>query len=116
LTRLPKSYIKTHSQEQVRHHWGLGEASRRDAVAVDIQQEAGAYLITVLAHDKPGLFAALSGVLSSFGMNIVKGEAYSNTEGYILDLIRFTDPLRRLELNPEEAIDLRKTLEKVVLG
>jgi [protein-PII] uridylyltransferase len=49
-------------------------------------------------------------------MNIVKGEAYSNAAGYIVDLIRFTDPLRRLELNPEEANDLRDTVEKVVLG
>jgi [protein-PII] uridylyltransferase len=116
LAGLPKRYIKTHPAEQVRHHWRLAEASRRDGVAVDLQEEAGAYLITVLAHDKPGLFASVSGVLSSFGMNIVKGEAYSNTAGYILDLIRFTDPLRRLELNPEEAVDLRRTVEKVVLG
>ncbi|MFL6415148.1 MAG: HD domain-containing protein [Bryobacteraceae bacterium] len=116
LAGLPKRYIKTHSPEQIRHHWKMAEASRHDGVAVDIQQEAGAYLITVLAHDKPGLFASLSGVLASFGMNIVKGEAYSNTAGYIVDLIRFTDPLRRLELNPEEIVDLRKTVEKVALG
>jgi [protein-PII] uridylyltransferase len=116
LAGLPKRYIKVHSPEEIRHHWMLSEASRRDGVAVDIREEAGAYLITVLAHDKPGLFASLSGVLSSFGMNIVKGEAYSNTAGFILDLIRFTDPLRRLELNPEETSDLRKTVEQVVLG
>ncbi len=116
LAGLPKRYIKTHSPEEIQHHWRLAESSRQDGVAVEIQKEAGAYLITVLAHDKPGLFASLSGVLSSFGMNIVKGEAYSNTAGYILDLIRFTDPLRRLELNPEEVSDLRKTVEKVVLG
>ena len=116
LAGLPKRYIKVHSPEEVRHHWMLSEASQRDGVAVDFREEAGAYLITVLAHDKPGLFASLSGVLSSFGMNIVKGEAYSNTAGFILDLIRFTDPLRRLELNPEETSDLRKTVEQVVLG
>ena len=116
LAGLPKRYIKVHSPEEIRHHWRLAEASRRDGVAVDIREEAGAYLTTVLAHDKPGLFASLSGVLSCFGMNIVKGEAYSNAEGFILDLIRFTDPLRRLELNPEETIDLRKTVERVVLG
>jgi [protein-PII] uridylyltransferase len=116
LAGLPKRYIKTHSPEEVRHHWRMAEASRRDGVAVDLREEAGAYSITVLAHDKPGLFASLSGVLSSFGMNIVKGEAYSNTAGYILDIIRFTDPLRRLELNPEEIVDLKKTVEKVVTG
>jgi [protein-PII] uridylyltransferase len=116
LAGLPTRYIKTHSPDEIKHHWRLAETSRRDGVAVEIQEEAGAYLVTVLAHDKPGLFASLAGVLSSFGMNIVKGEAYSNVAGYIVDLIRFTDPLRRLELNPEEANDLKETVEKVVLG
>ncbi|MFL6448868.1 MAG: HD domain-containing protein [Bryobacteraceae bacterium] len=116
LTGLPKRYLKTHPPEEIKHHWRLAETSRRDGAAVEIQKEAGAYRMTVLAHDKPGLFASVSGVLSSFGMNIVKGEAYSNAAGYILDVIRFTDPLRRLELNPEEVSDLRATVEKIVLG
>lgn len=116
LDGFPKRYLKTHSTAEIHHHRELAEASRRAGAAVEIRGEAGAYLITVLAHDKPGLFASLSGVLSSFGMNIVKGEAYSNSAGYILDLIRFTDPLRTLALNPEEIGGLQQTVEKVVTG
>jgi [protein-PII] uridylyltransferase len=66
--------------------------------------------------DRPGLFGALCGALASFGMNIVKAEAFNNDAGLAVDEFRFTDPLRTLELNPSEMDRLRKTIERVVLG
>jgi len=116
LDGFPKRYARTHSREQIEHHLQLAAQSKKEGVAVEISQEAGVYLITVLTHDKPGLFASLCGVLASFGMNIVKGEASSNAQRCILDLIRFTDPLHTLELNPEEIHRLQWTAECVVRG
>jgi [protein-PII] uridylyltransferase len=49
-------------------------------------------------------------------MNIVKAEASSNAAGCVLDLIRFTDPVRTLELNPSEMERLQQTVENVVNG
>jgi [protein-PII] uridylyltransferase len=46
----------------------------------------------------------------------VKAEACTNASGLALDQIRFTDPLRTLELNPTETDRLRKIVERVVLG
>jgi [protein-PII] uridylyltransferase len=88
----------------------------RDGVAIEIHREPGAYAMTVLAADQPGLFAALCGTLASFGMNIVKAEAGSNSSGCALDEFRFADPARTLELNPEEVERLRWTVECVVRG
>lgn len=116
LDGFPKRYARTHNREQIQHHLQLAIAAKKEGVAVEISQEAGAYLMTVLTHDRPGLFASLCGVLASFGMNIVKGEASSNAQQCILDLIRFTDPLRTLELNPEEVNRLHWTVECVVRG
>ncbi len=116
LDGFPKRYIRTHSREQIEHHLQLAAIAKKEGVAVEISREAGAYLMTVLSHDRPGLFASLCGALASFGMDIVKGEASSNTQQYILDLIRFTDPLRTLELNPEEVNRLQWTVECVVKG
>ncbi|MBV9037071.1 MAG: hypothetical protein JO182_21445 [Acidobacteriaceae bacterium] len=116
LDGFPKRYARTHSREQIEHHLQLAVQSKKEGVAVEISQEGGVYLMTVLTHDKPGLFASLCGVLASFGMNIVKGEASSNAESCILDLIRFTDPLYTLELNPEEVNRLQWTVECVVRG
>ena len=72
LEGFPKRYLRTHSREQIEHHLELSSWARRNGVAVEITEESGAYLMTVLAHDKSGLFAALCGALASFGMNIVQ--------------------------------------------
>ncbi len=116
LDGFPKRYVRTHSRERIEHHLQLATAARKEGVAVEISQEVGVYLMTVLTHDRPGLFASLCGVLASFGMNILKGEASSNARQCILDLIRFADPLRTLELNPEEVNRLQWTVECVVRG
>jgi [protein-PII] uridylyltransferase len=87
-----------------------------DGVAIEITPQAGAYLLTVIANDQPGLFARVCGALASFGMNIVKAEAASNAFGCALDFFRFTDPIRTLELNPSEIDRLQWTVECVVKG
>ncbi|MBV9405559.1 MAG: hypothetical protein JO211_09470, partial [Acidobacteriaceae bacterium] len=116
LDGLPKRYLRTHTSEQIEHHSTLEQRCKRDGVAVEISREPGAYLLTVLAPDQPGLFAALCGTLASFGMNIVKAEAASNASGSAVDLIRFADPMRTLELNPGEVSRLQWTVECVVKG
>jgi [protein-PII] uridylyltransferase len=54
--------------------------------------------------------------LSSFGLNILKAEAFANRCGTVLDTFSFSDPLRTLELNPTEVDRLRATVERAVLG
>jgi len=71
---------------------------------------------TIVASDRPALFASLAGAISSFGMDILKAEAFSNNQGLILDTFVFSDPKHTLELNPTENDRLRQTLEDVALG
>lgn len=114
LEGFPKRYVRTHTREEIEHHFELEKKSRREGVAVEITREAGAYLMTVLAQDEPGLFASLCGALAGFGMNIVKAEAGSNAAQHVLDQFRFTDPMRTLELNPGEVNGLEWTIVCVV--
>ena len=60
--------------------------------------------------------AGAAGTLSSFGMNILKAEAFSNRRGLILDTFAFADPSRTLDLNPTEVDRLRSTAERVITG
>ncbi len=100
LEGFPKRYLRTHSPQEIAAHFALDQVRKRDGVAVSIMRGAGAFEATVLADDHPGLFASLCGALASFGMNIVEAEAYGNAAGLALDVIRFSDPLGTLELNP----------------
>jgi [protein-PII] uridylyltransferase len=58
--------------------------------------------VTLVTADRPGLFADMAGVLSAWGMNIVKADAFSNAAGLIVDTFQFTDAYRTLELNSSE--------------
>ena len=116
LEGLPTRYIRTHSKEELRRHVQMEAVAREKKVAVDVTPRRGIFQTTVLAVDRPGLFAALCGTLASFGVSIVKAEAFNNKSGLVVDQLRFTDPLRNLELNPSEVDRLRRTLERVVLG
>ena len=66
--------------------------------------------------DRPGLFADVAGVLSAWGMNIVKADAFSNAAGIIVDTFQFTDTYRTLELNASEidrfSRDIRDAVER----
>ena len=72
--------------------------------------------LTLLTADRPGLFATIAGVLTSWGMNIVKAEAFANTAGMVLDSFHFTDSSRTFELNPGEMDRFRRNLTDVLHG
>jgi UTP:GlnB (protein PII) uridylyltransferase len=55
--------------------------------------------LAVRTLDKPFLFSNICGVLSSFGMNILRGHAFTNPNGLVLDAFEFTDDERFFELN-----------------
>lgn len=114
LDGLPTRYLRTHSGEEIERHFQLMKKADADQVGVEITRDAGAYTLTVLAHDDAGLFSSLCGALASFGMNIVKAEAFSNANGMVVDVFRFVDPSRTLELNPGEMDRLQWTVQAVV--
>src|SRR5256886_10816096 len=61
------------------------------------------FSLTLLAADRPALFATISGVLAGWGMNINKADAFANAAGVILDTFHFADLHHTLELNPSES-------------
>ena len=115
LEGLPPRYLRTHSQEEIEQHLKLELESKDRAVAVSLVRSA-AWVLTVVADDRPFLFAAIAATLSSFGFNILKAEAFSNAHGKVIDTFTFADPSRTLELNPDEAAQLSRTVVKAIKG
>ena len=99
---LPPRYLRTHSAEEIDEHLRLERecaGTRRGGVAC---QKSAAWVLDVVADDRPFLFASMAATLSSFGFNILKAEAFSNAQGKVIDTFTFADPARTLELNPDE--------------
>ncbi|HYL35108.1 MAG TPA: HD domain-containing protein [Bryobacteraceae bacterium] len=112
----PVRYLRTHTRAEIETHLDLHELSRPTGVAVQVDRWGGVHRATIVARDKPALFAALAGAISSFGLDIVKAEAFANAQGQILDTFVFADPKRTLDLNAPEIERLQLTLEQVALG
>ena len=90
-----------------------GEAPAEYSVQVAFRTLRQFAEVTLITRDRPLLFADIAGVLSAWGMNIVKADAFSNAAGIILDSFQFTDPFRTLELNPGEGERFLASIRKV---
>jgi [protein-PII] uridylyltransferase len=116
LEGLPVRYLRTHLESEIEAHLALARQLESRPVAIEIAHQRGIYHMTLLARDHPGLFAAAAGAISSFGLSILKAEAFSNAQGIVVDTFTFSDPHRTLELNPSETDRLRGIVRRVVEG
>jgi [protein-PII] uridylyltransferase len=112
----PLRYLRAHTSAEIAEHLQLFERSRPTGVAVRLDQMEAAYRLTVVARDKPSLFASFAGAISSFGMDILKAEAFSNAAGIILDTFVFGDTRRMLQQNPSESDRLIDLIQRIALG
>jgi len=116
LQGFPTRYLRTHSEAEISAHMALKARARPKGMAVDIRRLENAWELTLIAIDRPGLFASVAGTLAAFGLNILKAEAFANRQNLVLDTFTFSDPARNLDLNPSELDRLQAVLEKVLAG
>ena len=116
LDGLPLRYVSTHAPERVAEHYRMARRLHQHPVQVAFEHHGHSHELIVLAADRPFVFASLSGVLAAWGMNILKGDAFANAAGMVLDTFRFADLHRTLELNPSETARLQQTIVDVLAG
>lgn len=115
LEGLPPRYLRIHSQAEVQEHLRLdGEVKDKGIAASLVRSEV--WTLNVVADDRPFLFASAAAAISSFGLNILKAEAFSNARGRVIDTFAFADEHRTLDLNPGEVHQVVKTVIKAVRG
>lgn len=113
---LPRRYLRLFSPETIYRHVQLARDIQPDHVHAALEPKGTAWEVTVVTLDKPFLFSNICGVLSSFGMDILRGHAMTNPNGLVLDTFQFTDQERFLELNPDGRAHVVRALEEVVAG
>ena len=116
LEGLPTRYLRIHSAAEIDAHLALAKQLESRPVAIEIEHQRSIYKLTLLTQDHPGLFASVAGAISSFGLNILKVEAFTNDAGIVVDTFTFSDPHRTLELNPSEVERLRGVVRRVLEG
>jgi [protein-PII] uridylyltransferase len=113
---LPQRYLQLFPREAIYQHVRLARDIRPDEVHLSLDPSDGVWTLAVVTLDKPFLFSNICGVLASFGMNILRGNALTNPNGLVLDVFQFTDDERFLELNRDGQAQALRVLEDVVAG
>ncbi len=116
LEGFPRRYLAVHSPAEVAAHFALYKQLAADPVQIELLSGRHAFSLTLVTPDRPALFATIAGVLTGWGMNIVKADAFANAAGIVLDTFHFEDLHRTLELNPSEVGRFRRSLSDVVSG
>jgi [protein-PII] uridylyltransferase len=116
LEGLPKRYLQLFDRRAVYEHVRLARDIHPDEVHLRLVRDEAAWELTVVTLDKPMLFANICGVLSSFGMDILRGHAMTNPNGLVLDVFQFADAERFLALNPGASEAVLHAIEEVVAG
>jgi [protein-PII] uridylyltransferase len=116
LAGFPERYLRTRTPEQVRMHFDMSQNIAADPVQIEFRYSAGISEITLLARDRPLLFADMAGVLAAWGMNIVTADAFSNLQGVVVDTFRFIDTFHTLEMNASEHATFVASIRDVMAG
>ena len=118
LEGFPKRYLLMHPPGEIVTHCRMYDRlkERDEEPQIDVLRRDGYFELVLLTLDCPGLFSHVVGTLSSWGMNILKAEAFANKAGVVLDTFRFSDRFRTLELNPSEVERLKRKLSEAVSG
>ena len=116
LEGLPQRYLQLFQPDAIYRHVRLARNIHPDEVHVSLERNDAIWTLAVTTLDKPFLFSNICGVLSSFGMNIIRGHALTNPNGLVLDVFQFIDDERFLALNPDAHDQVLHVLENVVAG
>ncbi len=116
LEGLPRRYALAHSPEEVATHFQMARELPGNPVQLRLEKRESMYVLTLLATDRPLLFAGITGTLAAWGMNIWKAEAFANAASIVVDTFHFTDPHSTLALNPTERTRLQNNITDVLAG
>ena len=91
LEGLPQRYLRLVELRTVYDHIRLSRDLEPDEVRLTLDKHDDVWGLNVATKDRPRIFSNICGVLSYFGMDILRGQAMSNRHNVVLDLFRFVD-------------------------
>jgi [protein-PII] uridylyltransferase len=116
LAGFPQRYLAVHALGEIMEHLAMARSLDRAPAQILLERQAASWELTLITRDRPMLFATVTGFLASWGMSIVKAEAFANAQGIVLDIFAFYDLHRTLELNPGEVGRFEQNLMDTLAG
>jgi len=91
---MPPSYLPSFApQDVLRHLEAMTPPPEPGDARVDVRPAAVATNVVVVAHDRPGLLAALSGVFALHNVSVLDGRFFTRADGIVLDSFHVEDAL-----------------------
>ncbi|HVJ96515.1 MAG TPA: [protein-PII] uridylyltransferase [Acidimicrobiia bacterium] len=94
IERLPEPYLLAFEVDDMVRHMAILAAA---PTVVCTKLPGNAVEITVVAEDRLGLLATLSGALTIGGVNVLDAQLHGTNDGWALDVFRGTDPYGRVD-------------------
>jgi [protein-PII] uridylyltransferase len=90
VARLPRRYVLTRSPPQAARHLAMLASGPLEHGEVRIQpvrhRERGVWDLLIVARDRPGLLAMMTGVLTLRGASVLAADAATSSDGLVLDV------------------------------
>jgi len=119
LETMPERYFLATSEELIPAHFELMERIRgqKAQVSVEHSPERDCTSVVVCCQDRPGLFAAITGVLTALNLNILNARIFTAGDGRVLDVFRISHHGRsEIVMAEHKWAKFRATLDDVLEG
>jgi [protein-PII] uridylyltransferase len=96
LEAMPERYFLSVSESDIPAHFELMEQFTWTGAVSQVEHFAERHCssLVVCTRDRPGLFAAITGVLTALNLNILNARIFTATDGRILDIFRISHGAR----------------------
>jgi [protein-PII] uridylyltransferase len=119
LKAMPERYFLSTAEDDIPYHFELMERFRGKKAEITVQHfpERDCTSVVICTQDRPGLFASITGVLTSLNLDILNARIFTASDGRILDVFRISHHGRPEMVTAEQKwAKFRATLDGVLEG
>jgi [protein-PII] uridylyltransferase len=116
---MPERYFLSTPENDIPAHFELMEQFQGEPAVSFVEHfpERDCSSVVVCTYDRPGLFAAITGVLTALRLDILNARIFTSSDGRILDVFRVSHHGRSDVVTSEQKwTKFRSTLESVLTG
>ncbi|MDO9307530.1 MAG: [protein-PII] uridylyltransferase [Deltaproteobacteria bacterium] len=118
LTAMPVRLLLSNTAQLICEHTRMLIGQERDGILMRVthQPESGYSEFTICAHDMPGLFSRITGVMAANGVNILGAQINTSNNGKVLDILQVNSPQGMLITDEQRWQRIQDDMRRVLHG